>query len=306
MEPRRLMTSWPSPWRRLLGLRLAGAGLLAATGAIHLDLYLTGYRSIPTLGWLFLLQVITAFGLAAVVLASGSRLIAAAGAGFALATLGGYLLSVWAGLFGFTEIRTTAGTVAGVIEVAAFAALAAFAAAPATRGRPAGVAPPAGRLPARLLGGLQAGVPGAGRAVAGLSVAALVVFGISVARAGSPAPAPAGGSLTTVLKTAKTGGVTVLTNADGLTLYWFVPDTATRSACYGTCAGYWPPVTGTPSAGPGVTGTLGTIKRSDGTTQVTYDGHPLYTYVGDTAPGQAFGNGLDLNGGFWHEVTVPG
>ncbi len=306
MEPRRLMTSWPSPWRRLLGLRLAGAGLLAATGAIHLDLYLTGYRSIPTIGWLFLLQVITAFGLAAVVLASGSRLIAAAGAGFALATLGGYLLSVWAGLFGFTEIRTTAGTVAGVIEVAAFAALAAFAAAPATRGRPAGVAPPAGRLPARLLGGLQAGVPGAGRAVAGLSVAALVVFGISVARAGSPAPAPAGGSLTTVLKTAKTGGVTVLTNADGLTLYWFVPDTATRSACYGTCAGYWPPVTGTPSAGPGVTGTLGTIKRSDGTTQVTYDGHPLYTYVGDTAPGQAFGNGLDLNGGFWHEVTVPG
>ncbi len=237
MEPRRLMTSWPSPWRRLLGLRLAGAGLLAATGAIHLDLYLTGYRSIPTIGWLFLLQVITAFGLAAVVLASGSRLIAAAGAGFALATLGGYLLSVWAGLFGFTEIRTTAGTVAGVIEVAAFAALAAFAAAPATRGRPAGVAPPAGRLPARLLGGLQAGVPGAGRAVAGLSVAALVVFGISVARAGSPAPAPAGGSLTTVLKTAKTGGVTVLTNADGLTLYWFVPDTATRSACYGTCAG---------------------------------------------------------------------
>ena len=306
MEPRRLMTSWPSPWRRLLGLRLAGAGLLAATGAIHLDLYLTGYRSIPTIGWLFLLQVITAFGLAAVVLASGSRLIAAAGAGFALATLGGYLLSVWAGLFGFTEIRTTAGTVAGVIEVAAFAALAAFAAAPATRGRPAGVAPPAGRLPARLLGGLQAGVPGAGRAVAGLSVAALVVFGISVARAGSPAPAPAGGSLTTVLKTAKTGGVTVLTNADGLTLYWFIPDTATRSACYGTCAGYWPPVTGTPSAGPGVSGTLGTIKRSDGTTQVTYDGHPLYTYVGDTAPGQAFGNGLDLNGGFWHEVTVPG
>jgi hypothetical protein len=54
-------------------LRLAGAGLLAATGAIHLDLYLTGYRSIPTIGWLFLLQVIAAFGLAAAVLATGSR-----------------------------------------------------------------------------------------------------------------------------------------------------------------------------------------------------------------------------------------
>jgi hypothetical protein len=63
------------------------------TGAIHLDLYLTGYRSIPVIGWLFLLQVIAAFALAAAVLVSGSRLAAAAGAGFALSTLGGYLLS---------------------------------------------------------------------------------------------------------------------------------------------------------------------------------------------------------------------
>ena len=86
------------PWR--LGLRVAGAGLLAATGAIHLDLYLTGYRSIPIIGWMFLLQVITAVGLAVAVLATGSRLLAAAGAGFALATLGGYLLSIWVGLFG--------------------------------------------------------------------------------------------------------------------------------------------------------------------------------------------------------------
>ena len=100
--------------------------------------------------------------------------------------------------------------------------------------------------------------------------------------------------------------MTVLTNAQGLTLYWFAPDTPTRSTCYGTCAGYWPPMTGTPSAGLGVTGRLATISRSDGTTQVTYNGHPLYTYVGDTAPGQAFGNNLNLNGGLWHEVTVPG
>src|SRR5713101_6647100 len=125
---RRAGLNWPQ-----LGLLVAGAGLLAATGAIHLDLYLTGYRSIPTIGWLFLLQVITAFGLAAAVLATGGRLIAAAGAGFALATLGGYLLSVWIGLFGFKEIRTTAGIVAGMIEVAAFTALAALATAPATR-----------------------------------------------------------------------------------------------------------------------------------------------------------------------------
>ena len=81
--------------------------LLIAAGAIHLDLYLTGYRTIPTIGWLFLLQVIAAFGLGLAVLAIGGRpviagrLAAAAGAGFALGTLGGYLLSVWTGLFGF-------------------------------------------------------------------------------------------------------------------------------------------------------------------------------------------------------------
>ncbi len=65
--------------------------------------------------------------------------------------------------------------------------------------------------------------------------------------------------------------MTVLTNAGGFTLYSFAPDTPSRSNCHGTCAGYWPPVTGTPAAGPGVTGKLGTIKRSDGATQATYN-----------------------------------
>ena len=127
--------------RARLALRLAGGGLLVAAGAIHLDLYLTGYRSIPTIGWLFLLQVIAAFGLGVAVLATGDWLAAAAGAGFALATLGGYLLSLWIGLFGFKEVRTTAGIVAGVIEVAAFAALAGLAALAAPDGA-------GGRLPA--------------------------------------------------------------------------------------------------------------------------------------------------------------
>jgi hypothetical protein len=85
---------------------------------------------------LFLLQVIVGFGAGAVVLVTGSRVVAAAGAVFALATLGGYLLSVWAGLFGFTEVRTTAGIVAGVIEVAGLAARAARAARPGPSGRP--------------------------------------------------------------------------------------------------------------------------------------------------------------------------
>ena len=101
------------------------------------------------------------------------------------------------------------------------------------------------------------------------------------------------------------GGQQVLTNAQGLTLYWFVPDTSTISKCTGSCATYWPPVKGPATAMSGVTGTLGTITRSDGTTQATYDGHPLYTYAADT-PGQAKGNGLNASGGVWHEMTVSG
>jgi predicted lipoprotein with Yx(FWY)xxD motif len=109
-----------------------------------------------------------------------------------------------------------------------------------------------------------------------------------------------------VLKTSTVNGATVLTNGKGLTLYWFAPDTPARSSCTGACAQYWPPVTGKPTAGPGVTGRLGTITRSDGSKQATYDGHPLYTYIADTAPGQAHGNNLNLNGGLWHEATVSG
>ena len=63
---------------------------------------------------------------------------------------------------------------------------------------------------------------------------------------------------------------------------------------------------GTGDRRPGVTGRLGTIKRADGSVQATYNGHPLYTYVGDSAPGQAHGNSLNLNGGLWHEVTASG
>jgi len=272
-----------------LALRLAGGGLLIATGAIHLDLYLTGYRSIPTIGWLFLFQVIAAFVLGAAVLASAARLAAAAGAVFSLATLGGYLLSLWIGLFGFKEVRTTAGIAAGVVEVAAFAALAGLAAMPAERGRVGG----------RLLARLWSGVVGA--SIAAVSVVALAVLGASVAAAGGPAATAPG-----ALKAVRIGGVTVLADANGRTLYWFAPDAAAKSACYGSCAAYWPPVKGPATAGPGVTGRLSVFTRSNGSVQAAYDGHPLYTYVGDSAPGQANGNGLNLNGGLWHEVTASG
>ena len=117
---------------------------------------------------------------------------------------------------------------------------------------------------------------------------------------GSPAAGTAGS-----LKTATIGGVTVLTSAKGFTLYSFAPDTPATSNCNGTCAQNWPPVKG-PVTASGVNGTFGTIKRSDGSAQATFDGHPLYTFVGDTAPGQAKGNGLNAAGGLWHEITTSG
>ena len=268
------------PRRSWLGI--VGAALLVASGAIHLDLYLTGYRDIPTIGPLFLLQVIAAFALAVAIPVTGSWLAAAAGAAFAISTLGGYLLSLWVGLFGFTEVRTTAGIVAGIIDVAAFATLA-LAAAP---GLPAGL-----NLGRRML-----------PAVSAVSVVALALLFAAVA---TPKTQPVATG-PDVLKARDVGGVNLLTNAKGLTLYWFAPDTSAKSVCYGSCAAYWPPVTGSPSAGPGVTGTLGTISRTDGTVQATYDGHPLYTYIGDNAPGQASGNNINLNGGLWHDVPVTG
>jgi len=122
----------------------------------------------------------------------------------------------------------------------------------------------------------------------------------------SAASSPAAASSSTALKTATVSGTKVLTNAKGFTVYSFGPDTTSKSNCNGSCAHYWPPVKGPVAAGAGVTGKVGTITRSDGSTQATYNGHPLYTYVSDTATGQAKGNGLNLSGGVWHEVTVSG
>jgi predicted lipoprotein with Yx(FWY)xxD motif len=120
--------------------------------------------------------------------------------------------------------------------------------------------------------------------------------GTSSATSGSAGAAAAG------LKTASIGGVTVLTNAKGFTLYTFAPDTATTSACNGACATAWPPQTALTT----VKSPYSTIKRSDGSTQLTFNGHPLYTFTGDTAPGKASGNGVNAFGGLWHEVPASG
>ena len=156
-----------------------------------------------------------------------------------------------------------------------------------------------------------------------LSAAGLAALALALSACGSSASsssstpattAPAAGGSSAAASSASgstvnmttINGTAVVTNSAGKTLYWFVPDTSTASKCTGSCATYWPPVTGPVTAGSGVTGTLSTITRPDGTMQATYDGHPLYTYVGDTAAGQAKGNGLNLSGGLWYEMTVSG
>jgi len=123
---------------------------------------------------------------------------------------------------------------------------------------------------------------------------------------GGSGSSPAAASSGSTLKTMKVGSATVLADSRGLTLYWFVPDTSTKSNCNGSCIHYWPPVTGPVTAGAGVTGHLGTITRSSGTKQATWDGHPLYTYIGDTGPGMDKGNGLNLSGGVWHAIILTG
>ena len=124
------------------------------------------------------------------------------------------------------------------------------------------------------------------------------------ASASSSAEAPAAGGSTVSQTTV--GGQQVLTDSKGMVLYWFAIDTPTTSKCEGSCLTFWPVVPGPVTAGSGVTGTLGTITRSDGSKQATYDGHPLYTFVGDKYPGQNKGNGVNANGGLWWEMTVNG
>jgi predicted lipoprotein with Yx(FWY)xxD motif len=156
----------------------------------------------------------------------------------------------------------------------------------------------------------------------GLAAAAVVLAacGNSASPADPPASVPAvtttghanagadSVAIKVAIKTVKTSKGTVLADSDGRTLYWFAKDTMSKSNCNGSCATYWPPVIGTPAAAAGTVlpHGFGTIKRADGQTQATYDGHPLYTYTGDTAAGQVSGNGLNVSGGLWWAVTPSG
>lgn len=118
----------------------------------------------------------------------------------------------------------------------------------------------------------------------------------------SPSASAAVTTATTVQLGMATGIGQVLTDKEGMTLYRFTADTPGHSACASGCTANWPPltVTGTATAGAGISGALGTLVRADGSNQVTYKGAPLYTYAGDSKAGDAKGNGLL---GKWFAVT---
>lgn len=117
--------------------------------------------------------------------------------------------------------------------------------------------------------------------------------------------APAG----IVINVAMTRFGDVLVDASGRTLYLFVADKGTSSACYGSCAQIWPPVVtkGAPQPGAGVSGSLlGTTQRTDGSVEVTYAGHPLYYFISDKKAGDTTGQAVDGFGGPWYVVAPSG
>jgi predicted lipoprotein with Yx(FWY)xxD motif len=135
----------------------------------------------------------------------------------------------------------------------------------------------------------------------------------SSSSASAPASAAAGGSAggsgATVITTASSSAGTFLTDGTGRAVYLWVKDAGGKSACSGACAGAWPPVTTTGAAtasGSAKASDLGTITRSDGSKQVTYDGHPLYYFEGDSGPGTATGQGSDGFGAKWWLVSPSG
>ena len=147
------------------------------------------------------------------------------------------------------------------------------------------------------------------RAFALTAALGLLLAGCATANPATPAPGNgAGPAVASVNTTSGTLGV-YLTDSRGRALYLWVADTAGASTCAGACAATWPPLTtaGAPTAGSGVDpGKLGTVARGDGTTQVTYDKHPLYLFALDSSAGDVKGQGSTGFGAAWWLVTPDG
>jgi predicted lipoprotein with Yx(FWY)xxD motif len=159
-----------------------------------------------------------------------------------------------------------------------------------------------GRLPMAV----KLGVPVA----AGLLAAACGSAAGSTATGSAPGtPAGNGSTTATVIESHAGSAGTFLTNSSGRAVYLWAADSMNKSACSGACAGAWPPVTtkGNVTAADGAkTADLGTVTRSDGSKQVTYNGHPLYYFAGDSGPGQTNGQGSDSFGAKWWLVGPAG
>jgi predicted lipoprotein with Yx(FWY)xxD motif len=139
---------------------------------------------------------------------------------------------------------------------------------------------------------------------------ALVVAGCGGGNAATAATAPRTTHATSAtVSLANTGLGSILVDSTGRTLYLFEADSGTKSACSGGCAAAWPPLLahGKPTVGSSLNASLiGTAKRSNGTEQVTYNGHPLYLFVKDTAAGQTTGQGLTAFGAPWYVLSAGG
>lgn len=140
-----------------------------------------------------------------------------------------------------------------------------------------------------------------------LALSCGTLLGCAAASSGtSPAPSVGNGA---VVGTASTSLGTVLVDSSGRTLYSFANDSAGQSTCTGACATYWPPdvvTSATPAPVSGVSATLGTIHRSDGSLQLTVNGLPVYTYAADSGPGGTAGQGVNSQGGLWWVVGPDG
>jgi predicted lipoprotein with Yx(FWY)xxD motif len=149
-----------------------------------------------------------------------------------------------------------------------------------------------------------------GAAAATLSAAMIAACGGgSSSTTAVPNPTGPTGSAATFGVASNSGLGKILVSSKGLTLYLFKKDAGTKSTCTGTCAIDWPPLraSGKPLAGTGLsTSKVGTTARSDGKPQVTYNGHPLYRFAGDSAPGQTNGEGISAFGAAWFAVSPGG
>jgi predicted lipoprotein with Yx(FWY)xxD motif len=164
-------------------------------------------------------------------------------------------------------------------------------------------------LLARMPGPARLGVPLAVALIAAAACSSSASSSSSSTPQSSGTPASAAGSSATVITTANSSGGAFLTSSSGRAIYLFLADSKDKSNCSGACASTWPPVTttGTPTAsGSAQSSDLGTITRSDGTKQVTYDGHPLYYFAGDTGAGTDKGQGIDGFGAKWWLIAPSG